>query len=324
MDLVSAARPLAVVLALGTLGLATVGTLFAALTAGVRARELLFPVLLLPVQVPVLLATVSATQVVLAGQPLGDAGAWLQAPRRRRSGLSRDRAPHLRVHPGRMSARATRILDGLAVLAARRRAGAGFGYAPREAVQGNVQRIMYVHVPAVLTAYLAFGLVLAGSVGALATGRAGWDRLAGAAAELGVLFTAVTIVSGSIWGKPTWGTWWTWDARLTSTAVPVPRLRGLPPAPRHGGRARAARPHRRRGRHRGRGEHPHRALLREVVARAAPAFHHSRTGALAHRRAHRRRAVRELGRLHSPLSLPPPSPCGARAVGGRVGTGARR
>jgi heme exporter protein C len=78
---------------------------------------------------------------------------------------------------------------------------------------------MYLHVPAVLTAYLAFVLVLLGSIGYLATRRAGWDRLAAAAGELGVLYTGLTIVSGSIWGKPTWGTWWTWDARLTSTAV---------------------------------------------------------------------------------------------------------
>jgi heme exporter protein C len=96
---------------------------------------------------------------------------------------------------------------------------AAFGYAPREATQGNVQRIMYLHVPSVLTAYLAFALVLVGSVGYLATRRVAWDRLAAAAGELGVLFTGLTIVSGSIWGKPTWGTWWTWDARLTSTAV---------------------------------------------------------------------------------------------------------
>jgi heme exporter protein B len=78
VDLGRAVVGLAVILPLGTLGLATVGTLFAAVTAQVRARELLFPVLLLPVQVPVLLATVSATQVALAGQPLADAGAWLQ------------------------------------------------------------------------------------------------------------------------------------------------------------------------------------------------------------------------------------------------------
>src|SRR4030095_1738126 len=58
-----------------------------------------------------------------------------------------------------------------------------------------------------------------GRSGYLAPARMGWDRLAAAAAELGVLFTGITIASGSIWGKPTWGTWWTWDARLTSTAI---------------------------------------------------------------------------------------------------------
>ena len=96
---------------------------------------------------------------------------------------------------------------------------AGFGIAPREVVQGNVQRIMYLHVPAVLTAYLAFALVFLGSIAHLATRGTRWDRIAAAAAELGVLFTGLTIVSGSIWGKPTWGVWWTWDARLTSTAI---------------------------------------------------------------------------------------------------------
>lgn len=113
----------------------------------------------------------------------------------------------------------TRALGWLTVLGLAAGLAAAFGYAPREAVQGNVQRIMYLHVPAVLTAYLAFILVLLGSIAYLATRRAGWDRLAGAAGEIGVLFTGLTIVSGSIWGKPTWGTWWTWDARLTSTAV---------------------------------------------------------------------------------------------------------
>jgi heme exporter protein C len=114
---------------------------------------------------------------------------------------------------------AARALGWIAVLALVVGLGAAFGYAPRETVQGNVQRIMYLHVPSVLTAYLAFALVFLGSVGYLLTRRAGWDRLALAAAEPGVLFTGITIASGSIWGKPTWGTWWTWDARLTSTAV---------------------------------------------------------------------------------------------------------
>lgn len=113
----------------------------------------------------------------------------------------------------------SRTLGGLALAGLVAGLGAAFLYAPREVIQGNVQRIMYLHVPSVLTAYLSFALVLIGSVGYLATRRRGCDRLAAAAAELGVVFTGITIASGSIWGKPTWGAWWTWDARLTSVAV---------------------------------------------------------------------------------------------------------
>src|SRR5256885_6947102 len=102
----------------------------------------------------------------------------------------------------------TRALGWLTALALIAGLGAAFGYAPREAVQGNVQRIMYLHVPAVLTAYLAFALVFLGSIGYLLTRRPGWDRLALAPAEPRVIFTRVTIASGSIWGKPPWGTWW--------------------------------------------------------------------------------------------------------------------
>lgn len=78
MDFTSALFALSAVLALGTLGLAAVGTLFGAITAQMRARELLFPVLLLPAVVPVLLGSVSATQVVLGGQALGEAAQWLK------------------------------------------------------------------------------------------------------------------------------------------------------------------------------------------------------------------------------------------------------
>jgi heme exporter protein C len=94
-----------------------------------------------------------------------------------------------------------------------------FGVAPREIIQGNVQRIMYVHVPAVWVAYLAFIVVFVVSIAYLWTRAAGADRAAHAAAEVGVVFLGVNIVTGAIWGKPTWGTWWTWDARLTSVAV---------------------------------------------------------------------------------------------------------
>jgi heme exporter protein C len=113
-----------------------------------------------------------------------------------------------------------RILGWLALLAL----GAGlvmaFGVAPREVIQGNVQRIMYVHVPsAIVGEYLAFGVLLLASIGYLATRSEAMNRLGHASAEVGVLFLAITIVSGSIWGKPTWGTWWTWDARLTTVTI---------------------------------------------------------------------------------------------------------
>jgi heme exporter protein B len=77
LDLAPALPALSVVIALGTTGLAAAGTLFAAMTAHVRARELLLPVLLLPVQLPVLLATVEATAAVLSGQPLAAVSPWL-------------------------------------------------------------------------------------------------------------------------------------------------------------------------------------------------------------------------------------------------------
>lgn len=90
---------------------------------------------------------------------------------------------------------------------------------PPDAVQGDLQRIMYVHVPSAWLAYLAFGVTLVGSIAWLVTRRIGWDHLAGASAEIGVVFTGLALVTGSIWGKPVWGVWWTWDARLVLTAV---------------------------------------------------------------------------------------------------------
>jgi len=113
----------------------------------------------------------------------------------------------------------TRALGWLAVVALLAGLAVGFGVAPREVTQGNVQRIMYVHVPSVLVAYLAFAVVFVASIAYLARRAEAADRIAHASAEIGVLFTGVTIATGSIWGKPTWGTWWTWDARLTSVAI---------------------------------------------------------------------------------------------------------
>jgi heme exporter protein C len=95
----------------------------------------------------------------------------------------------------------------------------GLWQAPPDAFQGEVQRIMYLHIPSILTAYLSFFLVFVGSCLYLWKREKRDDILAYAAAEIGVLFTALTIIEGSIWGKPTWGVWWTWDARLTLTAI---------------------------------------------------------------------------------------------------------
>ena len=91
--------------------------------------------------------------------------------------------------------------------------------APPDAYQGEVQRIMYLHLPSILTAYLSYFLVFVASGMYLWKREKRDDLLAHAAAELGVFFTALTIIEGSIWGKPTWGVWWTWDARLTLTAI---------------------------------------------------------------------------------------------------------
>jgi heme exporter protein C len=91
--------------------------------------------------------------------------------------------------------------------------------APPDAYQGEVQRIMYLHLPSSLTAYLSYFLVFIGSGMYLWKREKRDDILAHSAAEIGVLFTALTIIEGSIWGRTTWGVWWTWDARLTLTAI---------------------------------------------------------------------------------------------------------
>ncbi|MDH3198126.1 MAG: cytochrome c biogenesis protein [Candidatus Krumholzibacteria bacterium] len=102
------------------------------------------------------------------------------------------------------------MLAGLAMI--------GF-YAPVEAEQGVVQKIFYFHVPLAWNAFLGFTLVFVFSFIFLVTRSRKWDIRAYAAAEVGVLFTTLVLVTGPIWAKPIWGIWWTWDARLTLTLV---------------------------------------------------------------------------------------------------------
>jgi heme exporter protein C len=90
-------------------------------------------------------------------------------------------------------------------------------YTPVEARQGLAQKIFYVHVPAAWCALLAFSLVGLASVLYLWLRDVRLDRFAAASAEVGVAFSAVMLTTGPIWAKPIWGTWWTWDARLTLT-----------------------------------------------------------------------------------------------------------
>jgi len=98
-------------------------------------------------------------------------------------------------------------------------AGFIFLYAPTDALQGPVQRIFYLHVSSAIAAYGCFAVVLIGGIAYLWKENVVADRLARAGALVGVVFTTVTLVMGMIWAKPIWGTYWTWDARLTSTLV---------------------------------------------------------------------------------------------------------
>jgi heme exporter protein C len=95
----------------------------------------------------------------------------------------------------------------------------GLLVAPPDALQGQSQRLMYLHVPAAWTAFAAFGVVAFCSIAVLLGGRERMWALGGAAAELGVAMTALTLVEGSIWGHAAWGVWWAWDPRLVSTAA---------------------------------------------------------------------------------------------------------
>ncbi|MBW3606335.1 MAG: cytochrome c biogenesis protein CcsA [Actinobacteria bacterium] len=115
--------------------------------------------------------------------------------------------------------RVERLLGVAAVAAAAVAGWLGLVVAPPDAVQGQAQRLLYVHVPAAWVAYVAFAWVLIASVGYLIRRDLAWDRRAQAGAELGVGLTALTIVLGSLWARPIWGVWWTWDARLVTTVV---------------------------------------------------------------------------------------------------------
>jgi heme exporter protein C len=94
-----------------------------------------------------------------------------------------------------------------------------FFYAPMEAVMGQVQRVFYFHVATAWVGMLGFGVAALAGIVYLRTGNMKWDVWSLAAVEISVVFFFIAIVTGSIWARPAWNTWWTWDVRLTSAAI---------------------------------------------------------------------------------------------------------
>jgi len=113
--------------------------------------------------------------------------------------------------------RGTRILGAVVLAGYALVAYLAFVASPRDAIQGDLVRILYLHVPAVTVAYIACIVTTVASGVWLFKRTEWWDVVASSSAEIATVFTALTLLSGMVWGKSTWGTWWEWDARLTST-----------------------------------------------------------------------------------------------------------
>lgn len=121
--------------------------------------------------------------------------------------------------PASTSSRATRVLGLLVLVGSVIGAFLGLVTSDADAVQGDAVRLFYVHVPVVTLMYLPVAICTLGSIMWLRKRTDGWDALAHASAEIAALFVGLGLVSGMLWGNITWGAYWTWDARLTSTAL---------------------------------------------------------------------------------------------------------
>ncbi|MCA0457217.1 MAG: cytochrome c biogenesis protein CcsA [Chloroflexi bacterium] len=118
----------------------------------------------------------------------------------------------------------TRILWGLTIVTAVLVAFGTYmalGYAPTEVDQGEVQRIFYFHLSSFAGAFIAFCVTVVGGVLYLRTRNAKWDTLALAGVEVGLALSLINLITGMIWARPIWNTWWTWDPRLTSAAIMI-------------------------------------------------------------------------------------------------------
>ncbi|MFP4395751.1 MAG: cytochrome c biogenesis protein [Anaerolineales bacterium] len=119
----------------------------------------------------------------------------------------------------RNESRISLALAALSLIAFLIALGMVFYYAPREATMGEVQRIFYFHVAAAWVGFFGFFVTFVGSVLYLVRGARRWDILALASAEVGLAFITMTLLTGMLWAKPVWGVYWTWDPRLTISAV---------------------------------------------------------------------------------------------------------
>jgi heme exporter protein C len=115
--------------------------------------------------------------------------------------------------------RLLKILDVITILLFATAVGAVFFYAPLEAVMGQVQRVFYFHVANAWVGMLGFMVAAVAGIVYLRKGDRKWDIVGLAAIEISFVFFFTAIVSGSIWARGTWGTWWTWDPRLTTAAI---------------------------------------------------------------------------------------------------------
>jgi heme exporter protein C len=111
------------------------------------------------------------------------------------------------------------ILDFVTVILLLTATGMVFFYAPEEAVMGQVQRVFYFHVASAWVGMLGFGVAAVAGIAFLRTADHKWDIVGLGAVEVGMAFAFITIVSGSIWARPIWNTWWTWDPRLTTATI---------------------------------------------------------------------------------------------------------
>jgi heme exporter protein C len=112
-----------------------------------------------------------------------------------------------------------KILDAISIAMFVIAIGMVFFYAPVEAVMGLVQKVFYFHVSSAWVGMLGFLVAAIAGVACLKTGDRKWDIMGLAAVEIGMVFSFIAVVTGSIWARPIWNTWWTWDPRLTTTTI---------------------------------------------------------------------------------------------------------